>query len=116
MSLIFGFVGPPAYAVGAPIVHFAHHNAPQGLGSLGLRLGAPPLVGGAASLACNAGSRERCFIGAALGTTVVAMVVDDLFLAYEHAPQPTRTRSAVHFRPTFTADAHGATAGVAMTL
>lgn len=117
MSLIFGFVGPPAYAVGAPIVHFSHHNVAQGLGSLGLRLGAPPLVGGAASLACNPGSRSDCFIGVALGTAVVAMVLDDAFLAYEHASsEPLRSGAPVRFHPTFTADAHGATAGLAITM
>jgi len=117
MYLLFGFVGPPAYAVGAPIVHFAHHNVPQGLASLGLRLGAPPLVGGAVSLACNPGTRQSCFVGATLGTAVAAMLIDDVFLAYEHAPsEPTPNHAVLHFQPTFTANAHGAMAGLAVTM
>lgn len=116
MYLLFGFVGPPAYGVGAPIVHFAHHNVPQGLGSLGLRLGAPPLVGGAASLACNPGTRQSCFIGVALGTAVAAMVLDDTLLAYEHAPSEPASHATLHFQPTFAPDTHGATVGLALTM
>jgi len=115
--LLFAFVGPPAYAVGAPIVHFAHENVPQGLASLGLRLGVPPVLGAVASLGCAPGRREKCVIGTALASMLVAMVLDDALLAYESVPSPrANARNRLHVQPTFALDRHGATVGIGLSL
>jgi hypothetical protein len=115
--LLFAFVGPPAYAVGAPIVHFAHDNVPKGLASLGLRLGVPPILGGLASLGCDAEGREKCVVSTALVSMFAVMILDDALLAYENVPSPASNgHAALRLHPTLAIDRHGAVAGVGLTL
>jgi len=115
--LFFAFVGPPAYAIGAPIVHFAHDNVPQGLASLGLRLGVPPVLGAVASLGCAPGRREKCVISTVLASMILAMVLDDALLAYETVPSArAHAQNGLRFLPTLAVDRHGVSAGIGLSL
>jgi len=115
--LLFAFLGPPTYAVGAPIVHLAHDQVPKALASLGMRLGVPPVVGLGASVVCAEELRKRCFYAGAIVSMLAVMVLDDGILARETAPAPrASTPTALRLYPTFTFDRHGATAGVGLTL
>jgi hypothetical protein len=84
-----------AFALGAPIVHFAHRNAGAGAGSLAMR--AVPIL--LASTTCSDdGDRDSCAMFAALGvlSVLAAIPVDAAALAYERPPDDERgaTRAA----------------------
>lgn len=99
-ALAWGAFG--AYALGAPVVHFAHSNPGRGLGSVAMRVGGPILLGFVGSVLenCGNGGGEFCGLGGALlGATagiVGAVVVDSAVFAYDD--QPDSTASAPRFR------------------
>lgn len=89
------------YALGGPIVHFAHANGLQGLGSLGLRVVTPVVFGlvGYAVEDCSGGG-EFCglgglVLGGALGI-ITAIVVDAAVLAREEVPDRESVLSHLH--------------------
>lgn len=80
------------YVLGGPLVHLGHGDAMKGLGSLGLRVGAP-LVSGVVFGALFAGTANHAmsgfqagfyFIGVPVGV-VTAIIVDAAVLAWEPA-------------------------------
>ena len=86
-------LGVGTFYLGAPIVHFTHGNVGRGFGSLGLRVGAPLIVGaiGAGSADCNRDHEFCGFAEFAAGVAVgaaLAVVVDAVALAYDSQPQP----------------------------
>src|SRR5688572_7414027 len=93
-------LGLAAYALGGPIVHMAHDRAGVGVGSLGMRIGAP-LVGaaiGAEAANCPDRPDREMFCGMgeiALGVLIgagTAIAIDAAVLAREPAPDSTRPR------------------------
>lgn len=85
----FGFGALGAYALGGPIVHFAHANVGRGLASLGMRVGAPVLLGYAGVLLenCGNGGGEFCGLGGAVlgfsAGVISAVVIDSAVLAFD---------------------------------
>jgi hypothetical protein len=112
--------GATAYLVGGPSIHFAHHNVPRGVASVGVRIGAPFL--GAAigiSLAdCSSHGEDACLtVGSLLGFgagMLSAAVIDGALLAYDEPPSH-EVPSSVRVAPTVIVDAKHATLGVAGT-
>lgn len=88
-SATFGVGALGAYALGGPIVHFAHANVGRGLASLGIRVGAPVVLAYAGVLLenCGNGGGEFCGLGGAvLGFSagiISAVVIDSAVLAFE---------------------------------
>jgi hypothetical protein len=95
--------GLATYALGGPIVHFAHGNVGKGFGSLALRVGLPPASAftGAAIERSNCSSEMFCGLtGAALGLvvgTVSAIVLDTAVLAYKRVPPETTAKRSSGF-------------------
>src|SRR5690606_22551016 len=88
-------LGFASYALGGPIVHFAHGNAGKGFGSLGLRVGVPAprcgtgvaLAGGGSEAGISGLSVLFGVPGLILGA-VPAIALDARVLAYQTAPAP----------------------------
>jgi hypothetical protein len=98
----FGFIG-------APIVHFANGHVAKGFLSLGLRLGAPPLIGPLAGLmgycAATGGTRGCTQTGIGyglLGGTLAVALFDTFSLAYDSdEPKQTAYQPYVYGGPNF---------------
>ncbi len=103
-----------SYALGGPIVHWAHGHVGKGFASLGLRVGLP-FVAGLIGFAIDASSHnchssDFCVdglaglvVGSFLGY-VGAVVVDSAALANERVPReppPPPQSSGVHLQPYF---------------
>jgi len=96
---MFGAAG--VYALGAPVVHWAHGNTGTGFASLGLRL-ALPLAGGALGRASATCKQDGMFGGlmCGVGETAVgalvgmlaAVVIDGVALAWEDADERATER------------------------
>jgi len=99
-ALAWGAFG--AYALGAPVVHFAHSNPGRGLGSVAMRIGGPIVLGlvGSELEDCGNGGGDFCGLGGALlGATagiIGAVAVDAAVFAYDD--QPESSASAPRFR------------------
>jgi len=81
------------YALGGPVVHWAHGNTWRGVGSLVLRVGAPLALGAAFGYGCEASGNSDgdmgCLgaeIGGAMLGVVGAIVVDSAVLARDTVP------------------------------
>lgn len=80
-------VGIGGYLLCAPIVHFAHGQPLAGIGSLGLRLGAPlglAIAGGVLERGVSSGGTGRGYAGAAVGFVLgiaTAITLDAALLA-----------------------------------
>lgn len=85
-----GAVG--VYALGAPAVHFVHGNPGRGFASLGIRVGAPVVLGflGVEAENCGEHGGDFCgFGGALLGVSagiIGAIAIDAAVLAYDDEP------------------------------
>lgn len=99
-ALAWGALG--AYALGAPVVHFAHSNPGRGLGSVAMRIGGPIVLGfvGTVLEDCRGGGHDFCGLsGALLGASagiLGAVAVDAAVLAYDE--QPESNASSPRFR------------------
>lgn len=90
------------YVTGGPVVHLAHGEGVHAAGSLGLRLGAPVVLGAGGYALGAASSREGkeqesagllALAGIVMGT-VTAVIVDSAVLAYEPATSPKESSTA----------------------
>jgi hypothetical protein len=92
-TIATGFVvaGLGTYALGGPIIHFAHKQPTRGFGSFGLRVGLPLVgisIGVGLAAGCGSGEgSEWCAVGAIIfggviagGGALTAMIVDDSIL------------------------------------
>ena len=104
---LFGITAAGTYLLGGPFVHFVHGHIGKGLGSFGLRVGAPLatlLIGAAlgAAATSNDGAWGRlgdAITGASyvmLFGAVMASIVDFAIIAHEDVPRetPADTRRA----------------------
>jgi hypothetical protein len=106
-AIATGFVvaGLGTYALGGPIIHFAHQQPARGFTSLGLRVGLPGagiLVGTGLLLGCPPNDEGWCAVGAvifggviAVGGALTAMIIDDSMLgrAPRNPPKDTARRT-----------------------
>ncbi len=119
-------LGMGTYALGAPIVHWAHGNVGRGFASLGLRLGAP-FAGGVvgAAVACHSsgsdhdvsglGDGYRCASGIALGSLLglgAGLVIDHGVLP---STKTVAEPKAVSWSPTIAPSKEGMTLGMVGT-
>lgn len=99
-----GATGGLIYLGGPAVVHFAHGNVAKGLGSMGLRLGAPlagTLLGfGIGAASCSSSREQTSCVGAGmalgfLGGYLAGISIDAGLLAYEDvkADQPAQAAS-----------------------
>jgi hypothetical protein len=110
-TIATGFVvaGLGTYALGGPIIHFAHRQPGRGFTSLGLRVGLPGagiLIGVGLAASCAGESGETagwCVVGAvifggvvAVGGALTAMIIDDSILgrAPKNPPRDTARRTS----------------------
>jgi len=107
-------VGLMGYALGGPTTHLLHDRPGAALGSLGLRVGAPLLLGGLAYAAvgsCERVTETSCdspaeglgrviaaFFGGMVGVAI-AVGVDAAVLSFEEKPRPPEPRVHVGFGP-----------------
>ena len=90
ISTGFVLAGLGTYALGGPIIHFAHDQPARGFTSLGLRVGLPGagvLVGAGLLMGCPPNDEGWCAVGAvifggviAVGGALTAMIIDDSML------------------------------------
>jgi hypothetical protein len=102
-----------SYAIGGPIVHWAHGNVGIGFASLGMRVATPVVL---AYIACPGDHDDYdCFRSSALAFLVgmsIASVLDASALAYKKT-ESLSAGSGFRLIPTGTITAHGATLGIA---
>jgi len=85
------------YVIAAPAIHFAHGNPGRAMGSLGIRVGLPLVLGGA-TYEASACSGEFCAVGAVFFGTLGAlgaMAIDAAVFAYEPASGDARRLAPV---------------------
>lgn len=105
-------LGVASYALGGPIVHFAHRNPGRAFASLALRIGLPIILGyGAIAIICG-DSGEFCGLvaipGGALGIAT-AITLDASVLARDQVPV---NRAAFSIVPTLRVDRERASIGL----
>jgi hypothetical protein len=123
-SATYLFVGSVStYALGAPIVHAAHHHYRRAALDLLLRAGAVSvggLIGGAAGgspscdgtrVDCLTGSPNGVMVGAVIGA-VAASTIDASFLSWEAKPQEGRPVPSWTLAPTAAVTPGGGSIGV----
>jgi hypothetical protein len=112
-------LGLATYALGGPIVHFAHGNPWRGLGSFGIRVPVPLLaIAASYEIECS-GSSGACGEYTALfgvGTMIAAMVVDAAVFAYDDVPVGGAENRTLRLLPVVGIDRHGGSLGLALTL
>ncbi len=85
-------LGLATYLIGGPLVHLLHDRPGTAAGSLGLRVGAPILLGFAFGMLGNSGGDDSgegaAILGALIGT-ITALVIDSAVLA-KGDDRPTR--------------------------
>ncbi len=111
-------LGLATYALGGPIVHFAHGNTWRGLASFGIRVPATLLVI-AASYEIECGSSGGvCGEGTVLvgtGAMIAAMAVDAAVFAYDD-PVDGAGNQTLRLFPVVAIDRHGGSLGLGLTL
>jgi len=112
---VYGYLALFLYTFGGPTVHWGHGNVGRGFGSLGVRVGAP-IVLGAAMCGAAGGDGWDCLggwaFGAFLGVTA-ASAIDAGALAYDEVELPSH--GSIRLRPVATITKQMSTFGVGAT-
>jgi len=93
-TVVYPPLGIGTYALGGPVVHWAHGHTVKGLGSLGLRVGPPLLIGYLCTIGCDTSPDSMdCNLKFAFGGlvgVVTAITIDAAVLSYEKVPVERR--------------------------
>lgn len=109
-ATVFGAAGLGTYALGGPIVHFAHGEVSRGFVDLGIRAAAPlvlgvggGIIGGRTAPSSNDADKSLAngYVGVTQGATIGALVgaitasaIDAIFLAHDERPAQARPAPA----------------------
>jgi hypothetical protein len=109
------------YALGGPIVHFAHKNPGRGMASFGLRVPLPILLGaGTVALVCRGGGGDFCGVVAIPGGLLgigLAIALDAAALARDSVPvEPGREASTLRLSPTISVSRREVNVGLALRM
>ena len=113
---VVSVAGVGAWAIGAPVVHWAHARAGVGFASLGVRLALPALGVYLASRPCSSGECSAQLLGVVFGAALIPapMVIDAVWLARERRESTARgDRPALSLVPVIEASGQRRLLGVA---
>ena len=111
-------LGLATYALGGPVIHFAHGSPWRGLASFGIRVPVPLLVTwvGLESDCSGGGECGGIAVSLGIGAMIAAIVVDAAVFAYEDAPVDGAGTQTLRLLPVVGFDRHGSSLGLALTL
>jgi hypothetical protein len=112
-------LGVLSYALGGPIIHFAHKNPGRGFGSFALRVLVPiAVIALSAGIACQGGGDFCGLIAVPFGGAAIisAIVVDAAVFAYDEVPVDSAGNQTFRLLPVVGLTRHGGSLGLALTL